>query len=231
MKTADLILRNPNFIIMLEHFGLDYVVQEKTIEEICNENNINTEVFLSFASLFNGASHKPKKSYGPDDISVIISFLQKSHKYYLDEKCPALHRMIGRMQEVNDYKEIKLVEKFFREYLAELNEHFSYEDDIVFPYICDLYRHLQNKSSQPVPCEYSVKTYKAHHHDIEEKLKDLKSLLIKYLPLKEDRQIRRELIFSLFEFEHDLHIHSQIEDFILIPLVESLEKSLGKAGK
>ncbi len=68
--------------------------------------------------------------------------------------------------------------------------------------------------------------YKEHHDDIEEKLDDLKNLLIEYLPLKEGRNMRRRLLFKLFELEHDLRIHSRIEDYILIPLVTSMEKRL-----
>ena len=77
--------------------------------------------------------------------------------------------------------------------------------------------------------EYSVKEYRLHHDDIEEKLNDLKNLLIKYLPQKNDQQIRRKLLFSLFEVEYDLNIHSQIEDTILIPLVEKMEKHLKRS--
>ena len=71
---------------------------------------------------------------------------------------------------------------------------------------------------------YSVIKYRDRHNDIEEKLTDLKNLLIKYLPQKNDQQIRRKLLFSLFELEFDIHIHTRIEESILIPLVEKLEQ-------
>ncbi|MGC8803040.1 MAG: hypothetical protein ACP5PS_04610, partial [Bacteroidales bacterium] len=56
--------------------------------------------------------------------------------------------------------------------------------------------------------EYSVEEYREHHDDIEEKLSDLKNLLIKYLPAREDQQARRRLLTHLFELESDLAIHS-----------------------
>ena len=74
--------------------------------------------------------------------------------------------------------------------------------------------------------KYAVAEYQEHHNDIEEKLNDLKSLLIKYLPLKNDQSIRRNLLFRLFELEYDLNIHSQIEELILIPLVSKMELHL-----
>lgn len=74
---------------------------------------------------------------------------------------------------------------------------------------------------------YSVTDYREHHSDIEEKLTDLKNLLIKYLPIRDDQQLRRRLLFNLFELEFDLAIHSEIEENMLIPLVEHMEKTAG----
>ena len=83
---------------------------------------------------------------------------------------------------------------------------------------------LLQKNYEDTVSSYSVTEYREHHNDIEEKLTDLKNLLIKYLPQKGDQQLRRKLLFCLFELEFDLKIHSQIEDSILIPLVEKMEQ-------
>jgi len=77
-----------------------------------------------------------------------------------------------------------------------------------------------------LPGNYSVSDYQEHHDNIEDKLEDLKNLLLKHLPLDNDQQIRRKLLFSLFELEYDLTIHTRIEDEILIPLVEKLERTI-----
>jgi regulator of cell morphogenesis and NO signaling len=229
MKMSDLILSNHYYLIMLEHFGISLVVQEKTIEDICTENQISIDVFLAFANLYNGTVFHSKRPYGYHDIVTIVSYLQNSHRYYLDEKCPAIRGFIDELRTLNAQPAIELLEKFFREYLQELQEHLDYEDSTVFPYIRDLFLSAEAGSAGAITNNYSVETYKDHHHDIEEKLIDLKNLLIKYLPLKDDNQIRRKLLFTLYEFEYDLHIHSHIEDSILIPLVESLEKQRGVA--
>jgi len=71
-----------------------------------------------------------------------------------------------------------------------------------------------------------VSEYKEHHNEIEDKLHDLKNVLIKYLPADNDRLARRKLIEGLFELSYDLNVHSLIEDTILIPLVEKAENAL-----
>jgi len=89
---------------------------------------------------------------------------------------------------------------------------------------------LSPASANKITCiQYSAKEYQEHHSDIEDKLNDLKNLLIKYLPYKDDQILRRKLILKLFDLENDLNIHSQIEELILIPLVSEMESQLNKS--
>ncbi len=223
MKMSDVLLSNSYFILMLEHFGINLAVQDKTVKEICVENVINPDIFLTFANLFNGIKYEPKAEYTFDDIKTIIGYLKNCHHYYLDEKCPSLKTNIAKLAKKNSSPETKLLEKFFAEYLSEITTHINYENETVFPYVIKLYRSAVKSKAVSALENYSVTEYKEHHDDIEEKLTDIKNLLIKYLPPKNDRKTRRNILLKLFELEHDLHIHSLIEDSILIPLVQKLE--------
>jgi len=111
---------------------------------------------------------------------------------------------------------------------VEVIEHLDYENEVVFPYVLNLDKLLNSKDPGSYTPAYSVTEYREHHDDIEEKLNDLKNLLIKYMPQKDDRQIRRKLLLCLFELEFDLNIHSRIEESILIPLVEKMEQHAEK---
>ena len=125
---------------------------------------------------------------------------------------------------INDHPEIFMIGKFFDKYFKEVVEHLDYEDDVVFPYVLGLNDQLALKSPINTTASYSVTEYREHHNDIEEKLTDLNNLLIKYIPQKNDQQIRRKLLLILFELEYDLKIHSLIEETILIPMVEKMEQ-------
>lgn len=223
MKISDVIIGNPYLILMLEHLGINMEVHEKTIEQICNESNISTELFLTIANLFNGFKPLPITEYSSNDIQTIIKYLKNSHQYYLEEKYPQIQNYIEKINKINDHAEIFMIGKFFDKYFMEVTEHLDYENDVVFPYVLDLNNLLTHKNSDNAVSSYSVTEYREHHDDIEEKLTDLNNLLIKYLPQKNDQQIRRKLLFCLFELEYDLKIHSQIEETILIPLVEKME--------
>ena len=222
-KVSEIVLDNPYFILMLEHFGIGLVVHEKTLEQICLEYGIEVRLLLTFANLFNGIDTITYSSLSHDNVPIIIQYLKTSHQYYREEKLPRISDLIEEMGKLNTSQEIRLVRKFFREYRDEIEAHLNYENEVVFPYILGLYHALAQRKCD-FSSDYSVKVYQEHHNDIEEKLTDLKNLLIKYLPLQDDQQVRRRLLFSLFELEYDLNIHSRIEDEIIIPLSESMER-------
>ena len=228
MKVSDIIMKNYYLILMLENFGINLNVQEKRVLQICQENNINVEVFLTFANLFNGIKYTPSNEFTFDDLQTIIGYLKKCHEYYLEEKYPKIQRYIKQIQELNDLPGIKLIDVFFNEYFNEVKTHLDYEDRVVFPYITSLFTALKQQTPSKDGDTYSVTEYKDHHDDIEVKLTDIKNLLIKYLPQKNEHKERRKLVFSLFELEYDLNIHTQIEDSILVPLVEKMELQLKK---
>lgn len=226
LNIADVVFDNPHLILLLEHFGIYVPLEEKSVQEICVANNLNVDLFITFANLYNGVSFVAPVHFSFDQVLTIIRFLKSSHTYYTEEKYPDIRAIIRQMYEDDNQKEMLLVEKFCSDYFKELTQHLDYEDKVAFPYMASLYNHIENKKRFTAPVKYSVKEYKEHHNDIEEKLIDLKNLLIKYLPQKNDQQKRRKLYFNLYEMEFDLNIHAKIEDLILIPLVEQMEQYL-----
>ena len=170
--------------------------------------------------MYNGFNIEHLDKYTSNDILTIIDFLKNCHYYYKEEKYPEILTLIKELYTLNNSDEIKLVEKFFIEYFNEVSEHLDYEDKIAFPYFCEIANANRIEEENK---KFSVKDYRDHHTDIETKLSELRNLLLKHIAIKNDRLIRRKLLFCLFELEYDLNIHSLIEEEILIPLVQMTE--------
>ncbi len=186
-------------------------------------NGIPLHAFLSLINIQNGHSI-PLEQYNLSDVKPIVYYLQQSHQYYTGEKYPEIRSYICQLYANNNASFIKLIEKFFDEYFNEVAEHLEYEDKIAFPYFNAL---LDETKEKPIKDRsYSVVEYRKHHTDIESKLNELKNLFIRHIPLKGDKSIRRKLLLSLFELEQDISTHSMIEDSILIPLIERIERNL-----
>lgn len=222
-KLADIITGNPYLLLMLEHLDIGFELHEKTISEVCEEHNIDKDLFLVMSNLYIGNRPEEKIEYSPDVISTIIRYLKNSHKYYLEDKYPLIKSSIKEINTLNDSPGTRMIGNFFDKYFLEVKEHLDYEDRVVFPYVVALDEILKGEMPVMVETNYSVNEYREHHDDIEEKLEDLYNLLIKYMPQKNDGKIRRKLLFYLFELEYDLRIHSLVEESLLIPLVEKME--------
>ncbi len=222
MKMSDLIIENPKLLLLLEHFEVDFAVKDKSVEQLCEDNKIDLPVFLVFGNLYNGFFPDKTEINALKDISTIIRFLKNSHKFYKHDKYPELKSFLVQLHKRQATEDILLIEKFFNDYFVEVLEHLDYEESIVFPYIC----RLTEEGMIARKLNFSASEYSDHHTDIETKLTDLKNLLLKHISLKNDFSLRRKFLFSLFELEFDLNIHSLIEDSILLPLVGKIETEL-----
>lgn len=218
----DLINENPRILLLLEHFDIDFKVGECDVAQLCSQHNLPPTLFLSIANLYNGFVPDRKGLQKSEEIPRIISFLTNSHSYYKFDKYPEIIGYIAQLLEKTSDSRVKLIEDFFKIYFNEVVEHLDYEDKVAFPYFLSLSQHkiLDNPSVE----HFSAMQYKVHHTDIETKLADLKSLLIKHISLEGELPLRRRLIFALQELEYDLAIHASIEDTILLPWADKIER-------
>ncbi len=216
---SEIIKGNPIFLLVLEHFGIDDVLNEKSVSELCLIHGISEQLFIVVGNLFNEFIFNDINTVNKSDIPLLITYLRNSHSYYKDEKYPEITGYITRLGKNENHKEMKLVETFFNEYFDEVKEHLEYEENVVFPYFSSLYEN----PGKTTGIHFSAKEYMEHHSDIESKLSDLKNLLLKYLHVSNSNSVKRKLLQSLFELEYDLKIHSLIEDQILIPLAVAIE--------
>lgn len=223
IRLAELIFENPYLLLLLEHFGIDLEMHEKTVSEICLENNISEHVFISFANLYNGFPLSDIRGFEVNDIPSIIRFLGRSHTYFRYDKYPEIQDYLNKLNETNPDAEIRLVNRFFNDYFVEVTDHLDYEEKIAFPYIYGLLNGVETPADKAA-VRFSGKEFLDHHTDIESKLTDLKTLMIRHIPLRNDPSNRRKLLFSLIELEFVLNIHSLIEESVLIPLVIELER-------
>lgn len=221
MQMADLIDANPNLLLMLQHFNIDFRVSDQTVMQLCENQGISENLFVSIANLYNGFGTKGHEPFNREDLARVIDFLKKSHHYYRSDKYPQISSYIRQLQVNHTEKELKLLEKFFHEYFTEVIEHLDYEDNVAFPYFITLLNSDNDREKEEI---YSSREYSEHHSDIELKLQDLKNLLLKYVRIEGDLDLRRRLFFALYELEFDLYIHSLIEETILIPSGVGIER-------
>jgi len=216
----EIIELNPYVLFVFEHLQLLDKPKNLTVKSFCKAHSLDEELFITLLNVYNGNDNniilKPEKRY----LKTIVPFLKHSHQYYKNEKYPFIANLLDILQLKVNSKEITILKSFFEAYKNEVIEHLEYEEKNVFPYIEQL---LRKKTFFQNEVSFSIKDYQEHHNDIEEKLSDLKNLLIHHLKVGGFASLKRQIILNLYELQYDLHAHSIIEDKILIPILLIIE--------
>ena len=73
--------------------------------------------------------------------------------------------------------------------------------------------------------KYNISIFRKRHEQIDQKLSDLKNILIKYYP-GEGGYLLNSVLFDLFTTEEDLVSHSLVEDNLFVPSILWHENNL-----
>jgi regulator of cell morphogenesis and NO signaling len=226
MKLSDIVESDKRALVLFPRFGIELGFGDITVAGICAEKEIDLNFFLLMVNTFLNPDYFPDSKLRDVDVDMLIGYLVESHNYYLEEKIPYLQSLLEEFKAVVEHPAVVQLERFFEQYIDEVRSHLAYEDETAFPYIA-MISSFRKKASAPLgKIDYSVEVFEERHDNIEEKLSDLKSLLIKYFPPASDRYIRIRFLNELIDFEEDLINHARIEDKVLIPVVKQIEKQL-----
>lgn len=220
MKMADILLENYTLLSLLPRFGIHLGFGDKSLAEVCVKYNMDIDFFLLVCNTYTFEAYQPAahelKGLHVDDLTA---YLSSSHHYYVHNRIAAIEADLEGMRTSCSENHYKIIKKFFSEYKQEIINHFRYEEEIVFPYI-------QQLAHGEIESNFHIDQYEDNHSNIDEKLSDLKNILIKYLPETDAAESRNQMLFDICLFEADLIKHTNIEEKILIPFVKEIERQL-----
>ncbi|MBM2814741.1 MAG: hypothetical protein HW421_1503 [Ignavibacteria bacterium] len=235
-KLGEVVNKNVNLLPFLRRMELKLGFGDKTIEEICIENNINIEFFIELMHLIVKKYDFNPKYINNFETILTINFLRKSHLSYINESLPKIEQLIVNLQELelSRMEDTNVLLKFFKLYEKDFHSHINYEDTIIFPYILQVEKNYKLKTNDLVIKnlikDNTIKNYIKQHDSLNEQLNDLKNLLIKYFQPFQNEFITQSLIYALYDLESDLLYHELIENQILFPQVNKMEQFLLNLG-
>lgn len=217
-KMISLIRDNYDLLQMLGSFGISLGFGDKTVRETCEDNHVDTYTFLAVVNFtINGFSEQ--RGDGLLSVPTLMHYLQASHAWYLDFQLPFIRRELSESLNPDDSLG-QLILRLYDEYAHEIRRHMQYEQRILFPYVESLIGGHPNG-------DYNIETFSRHHGQADKKLRELKLLIIKYLP--HDGFHNNKLMAALHDIyanEEWLQQHSQVEDDIFVPAIRHLEQQL-----
>lgn len=217
MKVADLVDLNFHLLGILTRFGIKPGFGEATVAEACRQRGVDIDTFLLICNVYTFDDYIPSA----DTLSAvkaedIVRYLHLSHVYYVDSALVTLATAIDKMLAPSEGSRKTVIRRFFTDYKEELERHFQYEEGHVFPYV-------EMLTQKKAHTDRQATGFGDGHSNIEEKIGDLKNIVMKYLPDDCDSAQAQQVLLFIHYLEKDLARHTSIEDTILSPMIERLE--------
>ena len=215
-KMITLIKDNYSVLQALGSFGINLGFGDKTVSETCQMNGVDTYTFLAVVN----AQLNDITTYEDDEqinVPTLLHYLKASHAYYLDFQLPFIRRELQESISENDALGM-LIMKLYEEYAQEIRRHMKYEEKTLFPYVESLL------DGRPMN-DYNVETFSKHHEQTDKKLRELKLMIIKYLPADAHRNNQlTATLYDIYNNEEWLRQHAEVEDHIFTPAIKRLER-------
>lgn len=215
-KMITLIKDNYSVLQALGSFGINLGFGDKTVQETCDYNGVDTYTFLA---VVNFTINDFTNFEDDEQISVptLLHYLEASHAYYLDFQLPFIRRELEESLGEDDHLG-HLIMRLYDEYAQEIRRHMKYEEKTLFPYVQSLL------DGRPMS-DYNIETFSKHHEQTDKKLREVKLMIIKYLP--SDAHLNNKLTATLYDIynnEEWLKQHAEVEDHIFAPAIRRLER-------
>lgn len=215
-KMVTLIKDNCSVLQALSSFGISLGFGDKTVSETCQMNGVDTYTFLAVVNYtING--HGDFENDEQISVATLLHYLKASHTYYLDFQLPFIRREL--QESINEDDALgMLIMKLYEAYAQEIRRHMKYEEKTLFPYVESLL------DGCPMN-DYNVETFSKHHEQTDQKLHELKLMIIKYLPADalHNNQLTATL-YDIYNNEEWLRQHAEVEDHIFTPAIKRLER-------
>lgn len=224
-KLCNLICDNYSLLMVLSRFDLPLGFGDRTVKEVCDDHGVHCGTFLAVANFISESDFMYDISRNDISVEAMMKYLKNAHSYFLDFNLPEIRSKLIEAIDFSINEQVALlIMKFFDEYVREVRKHMEYENTHVFTYVERLLTGENTKG-------FKISHYASHHEQIDDRLTELKNIIIKYYPERSNNNLLNNVLFDIFNCEQDLASHCRVEDFLFVPAVLDLELNLDNDGK
>ncbi len=217
MKMSSLVDEVPSVLNVLSRMGVSLGFGEADIAQVCARSGLNADTFVLICRVYSDPAFSPSCSdLEGVEVRDVVKYLRASHSYYLDVAFQRLSSEIRSLMAPCGEALRKVVQRFLQGYEDELRKHFQFEENEVLPYVEKLLH-------EGISDDVRIDDFEDMQDDVEEKIDDLKNLVMKSLPAECEAEPRSRLLVFIYSLQADLARHSTIEDCILVPAVRRIE--------
>lgn len=204
----------------------------RTLQEVSEKHNLDVDMLLGEIDEVQRKTSSDSTDFKTWPLDLLADYIEKKHHRYVESTIPMLKQYLTKLCKVHGERHPELFEinEHFDASAGELAIHMKKEELVLFPYIRKMVKAEQNGETLDAPRFGTVKNpiqAMMHEHDNEgERFRQIEALSNGYT-VPDDACNTYKVTFALLkEFQDDLHLHIHLENNILFPKAEEMEKEL-----
>lgn len=235
LHVAKLATRHPGTIRVFQRHGIDFCCGGKRpLAEASAEHGLDFETLRRELADAAAGPESDERDWEEAPLAELVDHIVTRFHDSLREELPRLAAMADRVLAVHGEKHpdvLPALARTFHGLRAELESHTMKEEQILFPWVCEMERSATGGASAGCGVAASpgmgvdgpIAVMEAEHDDAARALAELRRLTGGFQPPTGACTTFRGLYHGLAELEADTHRHIHLENNVLFPRAKSLE--------
>lgn len=231
-QVSEIVVQNPAATRVFHRHGIDFCCGGKRpLGDVCAERLLDVEEIRREIETATPADGQDR-DWSTAPLAEIVDFILERYHNPLREELPRLEAMAQKVLRAHGAKfpeMIPPVEECLRELASDLTAHMMKEERVLFPYVAALER--ATAGGAPLPrspfgtVAGPIQAMEAEHEDAGRLLAEMRRLTGGYRLPEGACNTFRALFHGLEELEREMHLHVHLENNILFPRAEALERT------
>lgn len=236
MTIGEIVSHDYRTATLFSNLGIDFCCKgHRTLGEVSTKKSLDIEIIKKQLHQIVAQDKAQSIDFKSWDLDVLADYVEQTHHTYVAEKTQVLLPLLNKISKVHGEKHPELfdITQLFIESSHELAAHMKKEELILFPFIRKMATAKRNNQPLKKPHFGTVDNpieFMMHEHDQEgERFRKIAELSNQYIP-PTDGCISYQTAFKMLEdFEKDLHKHIHLENNILFPNAQLMEKQFNSS--
>lgn len=218
---------------VFKNYKIDFCCKgNRSLQEVAEKKNLDVDVLLGEIDEVQRQNNNENTDFKSWPLDLLADYIEKKHHRYVEAGIPVLKQYLDKLCRVHGARHPELLEitEHFNTSAGELTMHMKKEELVLFPWVRKMVKSAQQNENPGVPHFGTVRNpiqMMMQEHDNEgERFREIAALSNNYNPPTDACNTYRVAFSLLHEFEEDLHRHIHLENNILFPKAEVLEKQL-----
>jgi regulator of cell morphogenesis and NO signaling len=229
LTVADIVTKNIKTADVFKKYGIDFCCSGGvSVALACEKKNLDPKIIEQELALIQEPKNK-ELEYHSWSLEKLARHVLDSHHTYVKEATPIIKQYAEKVANVHGdhYPELVTVRDIFFRMSDELADHMVREEEVLFPFIFDLIEGSVSEKPKRIFGSVSnpISAMMSEHVIAGQDLEEIRRLTNDFkLPLDACNTFRA-LYAKLEEYEEDLHVHVHLENNLIFPKSEALEKA------